>query len=182
MDILSLPLAGSKLLRLPAFPDNRGRFVKTFHETTLRNAGIDFVLKESYYSVSHKDVIRGMHFQTPPHDHAKIVFCPAGSILDVIVDLRIDSPTFGRHHAEELSAANARAFYIPAGFAHGFKALSDDTISFYLVSSEHDRDSDTGIRWDSFGFDWNCAAPIVSDRDRSFVTLAAFDSPFLMAK
>ncbi len=176
--IASLPLPDARLITLPAFPDERGIFVKPFHDTTLREAGIHFLLKESYYSLSRKDVIRGMHFQLPPHQHAKIVFCPKGAILDVIVDLRKDSPTFGQFHAEELSEANHRAYYIPEGFAHGFKALSDDAMTFYLVSSEYHRESDTGIRWDSFGFDWNSAEAIISERDRSFPALKDFQSPF----
>lgn len=178
MLIHPLPLSNARLLELPAFPDERGLFIKTFHETTLAEAGIHFKLKESYFSLSNKNVIRGMHFQLPPHQHAKIVFCPKGAILDVIVDLRKASPTFGQFHAEELSETNHRAYYIPEGFAHGFKALSDDAMTFYLVSSEYHRESDTGIRWDSFGFDWNCAEAIISERDRSFPALKDFQSPF----
>ena len=176
--IQALPLAGSFLITLPAFTDDRGIFVKTYHETMLREGGIQFSLKESYFSVSNKDVIRGMHFQLPPHQHSKIVFCPKGTILDVIIDLRKDSATYGQHHAEVLSAENHRAYFIPEGFAHGFKALTGDALTYYLVSSEYHQASDTGIRWDSFGFDWETEAPLVSDRDRSFKGLGEFDSPF----
>src|ERR1700744_2488279 len=126
-----LPLEGAFLITLPAPTDNRGTFIKTFHDTTLQNAGINFKLKESYFSLSKKDVIRGMHFQTPPHHHSKIVFCPYGAILDVIVDLRRNSPTYGLHYAHELSAENCQAFYIPEGFAHGFKALTEDAMTYY---------------------------------------------------
>ncbi|MBS1628891.1 MAG: dTDP-4-dehydrorhamnose 3,5-epimerase family protein [Bacteroidetes bacterium] len=178
MLIHPLPLSNARLLELPTFPDERGLFVKTFQETTLTEAGIHFTLKESYFSLSRKNVIRGMHFQLPPHQHAKIVFCPKGAILDVIVDLRKDSATFGQFHAEELSEANHRAYYIPEGFGHGFKALSDDAMTYYLVSSEYHRESDTGIRCDSFGFDWDCAEAIISVRDRSFPALKDFQSPF----
>ena len=178
MQINPIPLPGAQLITLPAFTDDRGRFVKTFHDTALQEAGIHFTLRESYFSLSHKDVIRGMHFQTPPHQHSKIVFCPKGAILDVIIDLRTSSPTYGKFHAGELSEANHRAYYIPEGFAHGFKALTDDAMTYYLVSSEYDKESDTGIRWDSFGFDWNAGSPIVSARDRSFMELARFQSPF----
>jgi dTDP-4-dehydrorhamnose 3,5-epimerase-like enzyme len=87
MELNNIPLSGAKLITLPAFSDERGLFVKTFHDTTLQQAGIHFDLKESYFSVSRKDVIRGMHFQLPPHQHSKVVFCPKGAILDVIVDL-----------------------------------------------------------------------------------------------
>jgi dTDP-4-dehydrorhamnose 3,5-epimerase len=171
-------LNGAKVMTLPASQDARGTFVKTFHETTLRNAGIEFKLQESYFSMSKKDVIRGMHFQTPPHHHAKVVFCPQGAILDVIVDLRRSSPTYGQHYATELSAANNKAYYIPEGFAHGFKSLTDDAITYYLVTSEYSQPNDTGIRYDSIGFDWGVKEPIISARDLSFISLKEFDSPF----
>ncbi len=178
MELKNIPLADAKLITLPAFADDRGLFVKTFHDTTLRQAGIHFALKESYFSISGKGVIRGMHFQLPPHEHSKIVFCPKGAILDVIIDLRKDSPTYGRYHAEELSEDNHCAYLIPEGFAHGFKALTEGAMTYYLVSSEHAKESDAGIRWDSFGFDWECAAPVLSLRDQSFGSLADFQSPF----
>jgi dTDP-4-dehydrorhamnose 3,5-epimerase len=171
-------LNGAKIITLPSSHDARGTFVKTFHQTSLASAGIEFTLRESYYSFSHKDVIRGMHFQLPPHQHSKVVFCAHGSILDVIVDLRKSSPTYGHHYATELSAANHKAYFIPEGFAHGFKALTDDAMTYYLVSSEYSNGHDTGIRYDSIGFDWDVFDPVLSARDLSFATLAEFDSPF----
>ncbi len=171
-------LTGAKLLALPFSTDARGTFTKTFHETTLRNAGIEFTRRESYFSLSKKDVIRGMHCQTPPHQHSKIVFCPQGAIMDVIVDLRSDSPTYGEHYATLLSAENHLAYYIPEGFAHGFKALTDDAMTYYLVSSEYSQGNDTGIRYDSIGYDWGVSEPIISARDLGFETLDRFESPF----
>lgn len=171
-------LNGAYIITLPAFFDERGSFVKTFHDTTLREHGIDFQLKESYFSFSKKDVIRGMHFQMPPHQHAKIVFCPQGAILDVIIDLRKESATYGQYVATELSADNHKAYYIPEGFAHGFKSLTDDAITYYLVSSEYSKDHDTGIIYNSFGFDWETEQPIISERDLSFPRLEEFESPF----
>lgn len=173
-----LPLKDAQLITLPAFYDDRGSFVKTFHDSILKEHGIDFELKESYFSFSQQNVIRGMHFQLPPHDHAKIVFCPHGAILDVIVDLRKNEPTYGQYFAHELSAENHKAYYIPAGFAHGFKALTDQAMTYYLVSSEYSQVHDTGIRYDSIGFDWQIADPIISTRDLSFLAIAEFESPF----
>ena len=178
MKFQSLPLADAKLITLPSFKDERGSFIKTFNAPLFMQEGIDFELKESYFSYSNKDVIRGMHFQLPPHDHSKIVFCPRGAILDVILDLRKDSPTFGQFEAQILSEENNKAYYIPMGFAHGFKALTADAMTFYLVSSAYHQASDTGIRWDSFGFDWECNSPLVSARDKSFELLKNFSSPF----
>jgi dTDP-4-dehydrorhamnose 3,5-epimerase/CDP-3, 6-dideoxy-D-glycero-D-glycero-4-hexulose-5-epimerase len=106
------------------------------------------------------------------------VFCPLGAILDVIIDLRKNSPTYGQYFAQELSAANHLAYYIPEGFAHGFKALTEGAITYYLVSSEYSQPHDTGIIYNSFGFDWQLQSPIISPRDLSFPTLNDFDSPF----
>lgn len=179
MEFVDLPLNGAKLITLPCFEDERGAFVKTFNDTAfMEKAGIQFDLKESYFSISQAGVIRGMHFQLPPYDHAKIVFCPKGAILDVIVDLRSSSPTYGRFEAQVLSGANNKAYYIPKGFAHGFKSLEHGTLTYYLVSSGYHQASDTGVRWDSFGFDWDCEHPVLSERDRSFPALETFRSPF----
>lgn len=123
-------------------------------------------------------MIRGMHFQTPPAQHAKIVFCPVGEILDVVLDLRKNSPTFGQHFSQILSAENHLALYIPEGCAHGFRALTEGAMTFYLVSSVHNPAHDKGIRWDSFGFDWGAEAPVMSERDGSFPQMQDYDSPF----
>jgi len=178
MQVEQLPLSGACLITMPSSADARGTFVKAFHDDALAQAGIHFTLRESYFSFSHKDVIRGMHFQLPPHQHSKVVFCPQGAILDVIVDLRKESPTYGQYYAAELSAMNHKACFIPEGFAHGFKSLTDNAMTYYLVSSVYNGPHDTGIRYDSIGFDWQVASPILSARDLSFGTLADFKSPF----
>jgi len=178
MDHITTAIDGVIIFALPHFIDKRGSFTKTFHDDTFQNIGIDFNLKESYFSISHKNVIRGMHFQTPPHEHEKIVFCPQGKIMDVIVDLRKSSPTYGQFVSLELSSENHKAVYIPKGCAHGFKSLEDNTITYYLLSSVHAPESDAGILYNSFGMDWDCEHPILSDRDLSFVKLEDFESPF----
>ena len=176
--IQATPLAGACIITLPSSHDERGTFVKAYGETVFRNAGIDFTLRESYFSFSKKNVIRGMHFQLPPHQHSKIVYCPQGAILDVIVDLRKDSPTFRQRYAHELSAANHKAVFIPEGFAHGFKSLTDDALTCYLVSSEYNKAHDTGIRYDTIGFNWDVKNPILSARDLSFVGMEEFEGGF----
>jgi dTDP-4-dehydrorhamnose 3,5-epimerase len=176
----ALPLEGAFLITLPRFTDDRGVFVKSFNEDTFRQVGIGFELKESYFSTSKKDVIRGMHFQLPPHQHSKVVYCPQGAILDVIVDLRKESPTYGQYYAHELSEDNHMAYFIPEGFAHGFKALTEGAMTYYLVSSGYDKESDTGILYNSIGYDWGVEHPIISERDLSFASLSEFDSPFVM--
>lgn len=119
-----------------------------------------------------------MHFQLPPHQHAKIVCCPQGAILDVLLDLRKDSNTYGHFFSAELSAANHQALYIPEGFAHGFQSLTDNAMTLYLVSSAYQSDADTGILYNSFGMNWPGANQIISDRDLSFPAFTGWRSPF----
>ncbi len=131
-----------------------------------------------YYSVSSKGVLRGMHFQTPPSAYAKLVYVSHGRVLDVALDIRKGSPTYGKALAKELSLEAATALYLPSGFAHGFLSLEDGSVVNYAQTAGYDPAHDGGIRLDSFGFDWGVASPILSDRDKTFPTLAAFDSPF----
>lgn len=167
-----------RLIRQFRADDHRGSFVKTFHDSSLQSAGINFSIKESFYSISKQDVIRGMHFQHPPYQHAKLVFCTQGAILDVALDIRKKSATYGQFVQVELSAENNTALYIPEGFAHGFKTLQNDTLTFYFVSSENKREADDGILFSSFGMNWHCDDPILSDRDRAFKSFEQFQSPF----
>lgn len=164
------------------FTDERGAFIKTFNVGTFNQLGLDFQLAESYYSTSKKDVIRGMHFQTPDQDHTKIVYVTSGSITDVILDIRKGSPTFGKHISLELNDVNRRIVYIPSGFAHGFLAHTDDTCVVYNQSTGYSPEHDSGIHYDSFGFDWNIASPVTSSRDLQFPRLDEFDSPFEYGK
>ena len=114
--------------------DKRGSFIKTFNSNTFKEYGLDFEIRESYYSVSKKNVIRGMHFQKPPHDHQKIVICNAGSIIDVVMDIRHNSSSYGKCLAINLKADENQAIYIPKGYAHGFLSLEDNTSVIYFVT------------------------------------------------
>jgi len=151
------------------FKDHRGIFVKTFHTQTFKEYGLESDFKESFYSVSKKNVLRGMHFQLAPHDHAKLVYVIDGEILDVAVDIRKESPTFGKYFSTIISSENAKSLYMIKGFAHGFLTITDTATVVYLISTEHTPESDSGIKWDSFGFDWGIDEPILSGRDNSFV-------------
>ena len=174
-----LPLHGAFLIEQFTAKDVRGEFIKTFNRTAFVHAGMpDFSVRESYFSTSAMNVVRGMHFQHPPFPLAKIIFCPVGAILDVILDLRRSSPTYGQHYAVELSAQNRHAMFIPEGFAHGFKALTEGAMTYYLVSQEYHRETDDGVHVDSIGFDWQCPGKCMSDRDHGFVALKDFVSPF----
>lgn len=175
MKIISTDLSGVFEIENRVFTDHRGLFLKTFHETTFREAGLAAEFKESFYSISTKGVLRGMHFQLPPHDHEKLVYVSYGEILDVVVDIRPKSPTFGDFFSTILSSENHKSLYIAKGFAHGFLTLSKIATVMYSTSTVHSPDHDSGIRWNSFGFNWKEVDPIMSERDRNFFGLELFN-------
>ena len=155
--------------------DNRGHFVKIFNSSSFEKAaGFSFIAKEVFYSNSKKNVLRGMHFQTHPHEIEKIIFCQNGEVLDVFLDIRKDSPTYGKFDCQIISEANHKAVFIPKGIAHGFLTLSDNSIVSYLQSGEYNSQADSGILWNSFGMDWAIDNPIISDRDKEFIKLSDF--------
>ena len=158
--------------------DSRGVFAKTFHSTTFQHAGLESVFKEQFITESAEGVLRGMHFQVPPHEHAKIVTCVSGEVLDVVVDLRRGSPMYRKHQAFSLVGTGKRSLYIPLGLAHGFLVLKGPAILTYSTTTEHEPSADLGIHWDSFGFHWPIAAPVVSPRDTQLPPIAQFNSPF----
>lgn len=160
-----------------SFCDNRGIFVKTYHQEMFFEMGIRTSFKEEYFSISKKNVIRGMHFQIPPYDQGKIVYCVRGRVLDVVLDLRKDSLTFGKYVTIELSVGSG-IVYIPRGFAHGFLSLEDDSTLCYKVETVYNKDNDSGVLWNSFGFTWPVTSPILSSRDESFVPFNEFITPF----
>jgi len=204
MNLISEPLPGVKVLRPFVFEDTRGNFVKPFHADQLATHGITIHVQEEFFSTSAAGVLRGMHFQTPPHAHQKIVYCITGRVLDVVLDLRKDSSTFGQSAGFELSAANRHIVHIPVGFAHGFYSLEDNSCLVYKTDAVHAPAHDGGILWNSFGFPWKEStefklkveveevaslepklaastvpfAPTISERDCKFPTFAEFASPF----
>jgi len=155
------------------FEDSRGSFVKTLHANTFEKNGLASEFKESFYSISKKGVLRGMHFQLPPNDHAKLVYVPDGEILDVAVDIRKESPTFGNFFSTHLSSENCKSLYLGKGFAHGFLTLSEQATVVYMITTVYSPESDSGVRWDSFGFDWGVQSPLISERDSKLLTFNA---------
>ena len=178
MKFVKTDLKGIYIIEPKVFEDNRGQFVKIFHKQTFRGKGLSCDFKESFYSTSRKDVIRGMHFQVPPQDHAKLVYVTSGRILDVVLDIRKNSPTYGKYVPVELSDVNKKSIYIPVGFAHGFCVLSEEATVVYMQTTMHSPEHDAGIRWDSFGMEWGIKNPILSERDKNFSELEEFDSSF----
>jgi dTDP-4-dehydrorhamnose 3,5-epimerase len=179
MRLLPTTLPGCVRLQPVVHEDHRGRFVKTMHHDTFASFGLRSDFLEEFYSVSTRHVMRGLHLQLPPADHAKLVYCTGGEVLDAVVDLRVGSPTHGRHELFELSANRADILYIPSGMAHGFLTLSDSATLVYKVTSMYSPPHDSGIRWDSAGIPWPVREPVVSERDQRLPTLGEFQSPFV---
>jgi dTDP-4-dehydrorhamnose 3,5-epimerase len=172
------PLNGVRVFCPAVARDRRGLFVKTYHQGQFAEQGVNFETREEFFSISGKNVLRGMHFQIPPHDHAKLVTCLRGRILDVLVDLRRSEPTYRTAWSAELTEENRRVLYIPSGLAHGFLSLTDDALVHYKTTTVHSPEHDAGIRWDSFGFPWPTANPVLSARDAAFPVMNDFESPF----
>nr|WP_289663046.1 dTDP-4-dehydrorhamnose 3,5-epimerase family protein [Flavobacterium panacagri] len=151
-----------------SFKDERGEFVKTIHKDTFIKNNLEWNFAESFYSISHKNVFRGMHFQFSPNDHEKLVYVAKGAILDVVLDIRSTSNTYGKYFTVELSDTNRKGLYIGKGFAHGFLSLENDTIVEYHTTTVQNKDSEGGIKWNSFEFNLPISDPVVSLRDKSF--------------
>lgn len=151
--------------------DVRGFFARTWCEREFAAVGIHARWVQSSISFNKtRGTLRGMHYQRPPHAEAKLIRCTMGRILDVVVDLRADSPAFKRHVAVELSAMNREMIYVPHGVAHGFQTLEDDTEVCYLMSEFYAPGSEAGVRWNdpAFGIAWPEPDPILSERDRQY--------------
>jgi dTDP-4-dehydrorhamnose 3,5-epimerase len=183
MDVKALALPGLILLTPRRFSDARGYFVETYNETTFRAAGVTthFVQDNLSYSAA-RGTIRGLHFQLPPAAQAKLVRVLRGRAYDVVVDLRVGSPTYGRWVSEILSADGGEELFVPRGFAHGFCTLEPDTTVAYKVDDFYSPTRDSGIIWNDpqLAIDWPVAAAdtVLSDKDRKLATFAGFVSPF----
>ena len=182
MKIEKTKLPGVYILEPEVSKDNRGIFMKPFNKNLFDQNGLVSNFEENFYSISNKNVIRGMHFQIPPQQYVKIVYVPHGSILDVVLDLRKNSPTYGQHISLELSDKNNKMIYIPTGCAHGFLSLEDNSCTMYLQTKIYSAEYDKGIAVDSFNMDWGITNPILSDRDADFPKLNEFDSPFIYSE
>lgn len=171
-------IEGVKILDLFYQEDERGSFTKIYNGNNFEKWGIDFEIKEIYYSLSRMNVIRGMHFQMPPYQHKKVVHVLSGKVMDVLLDIRKESPTYGKHMIVNLPDDVKKALYIPEGIAHGFKSLTDHTVMEYCVSSVYSGNADTGIKFDTCGIEWGTENFIISERDRTFISFEKFHSPF----
>lgn len=182
MEIIRTEIDGPVILRPRIFRDERGYFFESYNKKVFDSevAPVDFV--QDNQSKSSFGVMRGLHFQRPPFAQAKLVRCIKGKVLDVAVDIRKGSPTYGRHVAVELSEENMLQFFIPRGFAHGFVVLSDEAVFQYKCDIFYAPEADGGISItdESLGIDWkiDISEAILSEKDRKHPLLADFKSPF----
>jgi len=167
-EIESTNIEGCKLITPDIHSDERGCFTKIYHNELFIKYGLESDFKEEYYTISKKNVLRGLHFQLPPHEHVKLVHCISGKVMDVVVDLRNGSKTYGKYEAFELSDQNKQMIYIPKGLAHGFYVLSSSSTLLYKVTSVYSPEHDRGILWNSLDIPWPNNDPIISHRDSSF--------------
>ena len=145
MNVIKTPIDGLLIIEPRVFHDARGYFVETYNEQRYREAGIDAMFVQDNQSCSTYGVVRGLHFQKPPYTQAKLVSCTKGRVLDVAVDLRIGSPTYGKWFSVELSEENHRQFYIPRGFAHGFSVLSEQAVFTYKCDNLYHPEAEGGL-------------------------------------
>jgi dTDP-4-dehydrorhamnose 3,5-epimerase len=178
MQITTTQISGCYKITPVIFKDDRGSFVKTLNQDIFEKFKLITNFAEEYYSVSKYNVLRGLHFQLPPQNHTKMVYCTQGEVIDVVLDLRRGSPTYGKFELFDLSAKNAYIIYMPSGMAHGFYVTSKIATMVYKVSTVYSPKEDAGILWDSVNISWPSKYPILSDRDKSFIPFSEFDSPF----
>ena len=169
MRFTSTPLRGAFVVEPEPHVDERGLFARTFCSREFAEHGLATTFVQCSVSLNRlRGTLRGMHYQRPPACEVKLVRCTAGSIYDVIVDVRPDSPTYRQHFGVELTAANRRALYIPEMFAHGFQSLQDDSEVFYQISEFYTPDASTGLRFDdpALGIAWPLPVTVMSEKDR----------------
>ena len=167
------------LLTPRVYKDERGYFMESYNQKK-----VEILIKDRFVqdneSVSHKNVLRGLHFQLPPHAQSKLIRVIKGSILDIAVDLRKDSSTYGEHFKHVLSGENKKQLYIPVGFAHGFLSLEDDTILNYKCSDYYSASAEASIIWNDpqLNIDWGIENPILAEKDQLAENFITFENPF----
>lgn len=180
MEVIETKIKGLLIIKPKVFADERGYFFESYNEAVFKNNGIDAKFVQDNQSLSNAGVLRGLHFQAPPFAQGKLVRVITGAVLDVAVDIRKDSPTYGEHVDIELNEENKTMFYIPPGFAHGFLTLKDNTIFSYKCTDLYNKASEGTVLWNDkhININWNIANPILSEKDLIGQRFEDFKSPF----
>jgi dTDP-4-dehydrorhamnose 3,5-epimerase len=180
MEVLTTPIEGLLVLNSKIIEDNRGYFFESWNRRLFSEYGLDFDFVQDNQSLSKKGVLRGLHFQNPPFAQGKLVRVVKGSVMDVAVDIRKESKTYGKHLSILLSERNKKVFWIPPGFAHGFVALENDTIFNYKCTNFFNKDAENALLWNDsvLNIDWSIEAPLVSEKDQQASNFKDFKSQF----
>jgi dTDP-4-dehydrorhamnose 3,5-epimerase len=180
MNLIKTPIKNLLVLEPKVFEDQRGYFFESFNKKKMEHFGIKENFVQDNQSLSNKNVLRGLHFQAPPFAQGKLVRVIKGSVLDVAVDIRKDSQTYGHYFSIILSEENKKMFWIPPGFAHGFLTLEDQTIFSYKCSGDYNPSSEGSLIWNDpdLNIDWKVNMPLVSEKDQQAQLFSNFKSPF----
>ncbi|MBT5354505.1 MAG: dTDP-4-dehydrorhamnose 3,5-epimerase [Flavobacteriales bacterium] len=180
MKIIKTEIEGLLIIEPRVFEDERGYFFESWSKDAFENAGLDINFVQDNESLSSEGVVRGLHFQNPPFAQGKLVRVLKGSVLDVAVDIRKNSPTYGKHVSAHLSEENKTMFWIPPGFAHGFSTLENNTIFSYKCSGVYNKESEGSLMWNDtdLNIDWKIKNPIISEKDQNSALFTNFKSLF----
>jgi len=180
MEVENTHIDGLRIVKPRVFNDERGYFFEAYNEEKFKANALNTKFVQDNVSKSSKGVLRGLHFQNPPFAQGKLVSVLRGAVLDVAVDIRKNSPTYGQYYKIELSETNKLQFYIPEGFAHGFLTLEDNTIFSYKCTNIYNKDSEESLFWNdsNLGIDWGINNPLVSDKDQLALSFDQFESKF----
>lgn len=180
MEFVQTEFEGLLIIQPKVFEDNRGYFFESYNSSVFTSNGISTSFLQDNQSKSDKNVLRGLHFQHPPFAQAKLIQVIKGAVLDVVVDLRKNSKTFGKHFKIKLSEENKTMLYVPIGFAHGFLTLCNDTVFSYKCSNVYQKDYEDALLWNdkTLNIDWGIENPILSDKDRVAKTFEKINSQF----
>ena len=180
MEIIKTPLEGLLVINPRVFGDDRGYFFESWSKQSFAKVGLDLDFVQDNQSLSSKGVLRGLHFQNPPYSQGKLVRVIKGAVLDVSVDIRKDSPTYGQHFSRELSEENKTIVWIPPGFAHGFVTLEDNTIFSYKCTGVYNKESEEALLWNDkdLNINWEINNPLVSEKDLVAGNFKDFESKF----
>jgi len=167
MEIIKTPLEGLLVIKPRVFGDDRGYFFESWSKQSFTEIGLDLDFVQDNQSLSAKGVLRGLHFQNPPYAQGKLVRVIKGAVLDIAVDIRKDSPTYGQHFSVELSEKNKTIVWIPPGFAHGFLTFEDNTIFTYKCTGVYNKESEGALLWndEDLNINWKVNDPLVSEKD-----------------
>ena len=180
MKVINTPLDGLLVFAPEIYEDDRGYFFESWNKKIFKEFGLNYDFNQDNQSLSKYGVLRGLHFQNPPYAQGKLVRVVKGKVLDVVVDIRSDSSTYGSHYKIELSETNKLIFWIPPGFAHGFITLENDTIFSYKCTSVYNKQSEQALLWSdkTLNIDWQIKKPIVSQKDQNAIKFLSFKSKF----